>query len=56
MIQAPSINCVCVDLMNVSETRDKLQQLPNDITMVVNNAGVAKLASFLDVTEEDFDT
>lgn len=52
----PSIHCLRVDLLDVSSVRSALQGLPYDITMVVNNAGYSKLASFLDVTEEDFDT
>ena len=45
-----------MDLLDVDSTRQKLEQLPDDVTMVINNAGYAKLASFLEVTEEDFDT
>ena len=35
--------------------RTKLEKLPDDITMVINNAGFSKVGHFLDVTEEDFD-
>ena len=44
-----------VDLLDLDSTRQKLEQLPDDVTMVINNAGIFKGGSFLDVTEEDFD-
>ena len=32
-----------------------LDELPNDITLLVNNAGYVKLEHFLEVTEEGYD-
>ena len=32
-----------------------LEELPNDITLLVNNAGYVKLEHFLEVTEEGYD-
>ncbi|XP_066936793.1 L-xylulose reductase-like [Clytia hemisphaerica] len=53
--ELPNIHCINVDLLDVSATRDALEKLPDDITMVINNAGYSKVGHFLDVSEEDFD-
>jgi len=49
-----SIHPVCVDLADWSATRKAVEALP-PIDFLVNNAAVAKLDSFLDVTPEDID-
>ncbi|XP_057311600.1 L-xylulose reductase-like [Hydractinia symbiolongicarpus] len=54
--ECPNIHCILADLQNFADVREKLSELPNDITLLVNNAGYAKLEHFLDVTEEAFDT
>lgn len=52
----PSIKIICVDLCNMENIKKEVQELPDDITLLVNNAGYANIQSFLDVTEEAFDT
>ena len=48
------IQCLCVDLRNWEDTRKAVQSvLPIDL--LVNNAGVACLNSFLKTTQQDFD-
>lgn len=48
------IQTICVDLRQWKPTRKAIEQiLPIDL--LVNNAGIARLNSFLDATEEDFD-
>ncbi|XP_076170907.1 L-xylulose reductase [Ptiloglossa arizonensis] len=50
----PRIEIVCTDLLDWNSSRKAVQSvLPIDL--LVNNAGVARLRSFLDATEEDFD-
>ncbi|KAK9299362.1 hypothetical protein QLX08_007602 [Tetragonisca angustula] len=50
----PRIQVVCVDLNDWHATRNAVESvLPIDL--LVNNAGVARLNSFLDVTEQDID-
>ena len=53
--QVPSIVTVCVDVADIEETRKKVEVLA-PIHLLVNNAGVANLQSFLDVTPEAYDT
>jgi len=53
--ECPSILPVCVDLSDWAETRKAVESLP-PIDLLVNNAGVAKLMSFLNVQQEDIDT
>ena len=48
-------HCYCLDLLNLSEVRTVLDELPNDMTLLVNNAGYTKLEHFLEVTEEAYD-
>lgn len=52
--ELPGIRCYCVDLLNLSEVRSVLDELPSDITLLVNNAGYVKLEHFLEVTEEAY--
>ena len=52
--QVPQIQTVCVDLNNIAETQKVLSSL-GDIHLLVNNAAVAKLEPFMEVTEEAFD-
>ncbi|XP_072742722.1 L-xylulose reductase [Anoplolepis gracilipes] len=50
----PKIHPVCVDLLDWDATRKAVQNiLPIDL--LVNNAGVARLLPFLDITSEDYD-
>lgn len=50
----PRIQSICVDLSDWNATRKAVESvLPIDL--LVNNAGVAYLNSFLDATSEDFD-
>lgn len=50
----PSIQTVCVDLLDWKASRKAIQSvLPIDL--LVNNAAVAVLQPFMEVTEEDFD-
>ena len=51
----PKIHPVCVDLEDFKEMREKVSSLPDDITLLVNNAGYGKLEPFLEVTEATFD-
>ena len=50
----PQIQTVCVDLINLAETQKVVSAL-GDIHLLVNNAAVAKLEPFTEVTEEAFD-
>ena len=50
----PQIQTVCVDLINLAETQKVVLAL-GDIHLLVNNAAVAKLEPFTEVTEEAFD-
>ncbi|XP_004518815.1 L-xylulose reductase [Ceratitis capitata] len=50
----PSIEIISVDLKNWQNTRDILSKFPQ-IDGLVNNAGVAIIKSFSDLTEQDFD-
>ena len=50
----PQIQTICVNLNNLAETRKAVSAL-GDIHLLVNNAGVAKLAPFIEATEEAFD-
>lgn len=50
----PRIQTVCVDLADWDATRKAVEKvLPIDL--LVNNAAVARLNPFLDITQEDFD-
>lgn len=50
-----TINCMCVDLCDISNLKKEIEKLPDDVTLLVNNAGYANIQSFLEVTEEAFD-
>jgi len=52
----PGIHCICVDLCDMVALKKAAQELPDDLTLLVNNAGYANIQHFLDVTEEAFDT
>ena len=45
---------VCVDVLDIAKTRDKLKDV-GPVDLLVNNAGVSTLQSFLEVTPEDYD-
>ncbi|CAH0386779.1 unnamed protein product [Bemisia tabaci] len=52
--EVPSIRPIQVDLDNWNETREKLKDV-GPVDGLVNNAGVAFINSFFDITENDFD-
>ena len=45
---------VCVDVSDIAATRDAVSEV-GVVNLLVNNAGVAGLQSFLDVTEDVYD-
>ena len=45
---------MCVDVLDITETRDKPKDV-GPVDLLVNNAGVSTLQSFLEVTPEDYD-
>ena len=45
---------VCVDVLDIAKTRDKLKDV-GPVDLLVNNSGVSTLQSFLEVTPEDYD-
>ena len=48
---------VCVDMLDIAKTRDKLKDI-GPVDLLVNNAGVSTLQRFLEVsqvTPEDYD-
>lgn len=52
--ECPSIKPVCVDLADWGATENALKDV-GPIDLLVNNAGCAKLQSFLEITEDEFD-
>ncbi|CAB3378896.1 Hypothetical predicted protein [Cloeon dipterum] len=50
-----SVTSVCVDLADWTATRERLSEAAKGVHCLVNNAGVALLEPFMDVTEEHFD-
>lgn len=52
--QCPGITTVCVDVADLQATRDKLWSI-TPIDLLVNNAGVTSLQSFLEVTPEEYE-
>ena len=52
--QIPSIHTVCVDVADIEATKKEIEKL-DQIHMLVNNAGVTELQSFLDVTPQAYD-
>lgn len=54
--ECPHINVVTVDLSNWNQTVEALKILDGiEIDGLVNNAGVATIKPFLELTEKDFD-
>ena len=53
--EIPSIRTVCVDLHKLEETLEVVCSL-GPIHLLVNNAGATELQSFLDVTQDAFDS
>lgn len=53
--EVPGINVIVADLENWETTRNALKELPNQIHLLVNNAGIAVLEPFLDIKEENID-
>jgi len=52
--ECPELTTLCVDLRNWEATRSAVKKL-GPIDYLVNNAGVAVLKPFLELTEKDFD-
>ncbi|XP_063309471.1 L-xylulose reductase [Pelobates fuscus] len=52
--ECPGVETICVDLADWSATEAALSSV-GPVDLLVNNAGVAKLQPFLEVTEEVFD-
>ena len=52
--ELPGITALCVDLRKLDETLEVAQSL-GPIHLLVNNAGVTELQSFLDVTQDAFE-
>ncbi len=52
--QCDSIIPLCVDVGNVKATLKAFEGVGN-IDLLVNNAGIARLAPFLDAKPDDFD-
>ena len=50
----PAIKTICVDIGNWEETRAAVKKF-TPIHLLVNNAGIAQLAPFVDQTSEEFD-
>ena len=50
----PNVTCICVDIANLKETRDRLWAVGH-IDLLVNNAGVTSRQSFLEVTPDEYD-
>lgn len=49
------LQTIAVDLSSWAATREKLSDLGQPIDGLVNNAGVAVIKPFEEITEEDFD-
>jgi L-xylulose reductase len=54
MLKVPSIHPLCIDVTKTEDVRKAIEGL-GDVHFLVNNAGISKLDSFLDVKPEDFD-
>jgi L-xylulose reductase len=50
----PSITCKCVDVSDLQDTREKLWPVM-PVDLLVNNAGVTSLQSFLEITPDEYD-
>jgi len=53
--QVPSVETLTLDIADWDATRTAVQAI-SDVDLLVNNAGVNRLAPFLDVTKEQLDT
>lgn len=53
--QVPGVVTVCLDVSDIEATRKEVEKL-SPIHLLVNNAGVTNIQSFLDVTPEVYDT
>ena len=54
LIQEPSIIPVCVDLSDWDDTRKAIEGV-GPVHLLVNNAGVAAITPFFDVTKDELD-
>ncbi|XP_022192333.2 L-xylulose reductase isoform X2 [Nilaparvata lugens] len=52
--EAPGVETVCIDISDWTTTREAISKLPA-IDCLVNNAGIAICAPFLEASPEDFD-
>lgn len=52
--ECPNIETICVDLSNWDATKAALKDVP-PLDGLVNNAGVAVIKPFEEITEKDFD-
>lgn len=50
-----SVSPICVDLLDWKATRQSLNEAVKGVHCLVNNAAVAQLEPFMDVTEQHFD-
>lgn len=55
--QCPNVTILSVNLSNWNETKTQLTRLLNGVKIdgLVNNAGIAIIKPFADLTEKDFD-
>lgn len=51
--QVPGVITVCVDVSDIEATKKEVEKL-GPIHLLVNNAGVTEIQSFLDVTPEAY--
>ena len=52
--ECPEMNIICLDVTDWTATHSVLTEV-GPVDILVNNAAIARFASFLDTTEEDFD-
>nr|XP_018910307.1 PREDICTED: L-xylulose reductase-like [Bemisia tabaci] len=52
--EVPSVQPICVDLAKWDETKTALEKV-GPVDGLVNNAGIALLSPFFDITEDEFD-
>lgn len=54
VVQVPSLTQVCVDVSDIESMRRAISGV-GPVELLVNNAGVSALQSFLEVTEDQYD-
>lgn len=50
-----SVSPICVDLLDWKATRESLKEAVKGVHCLVNNAAIAQLEPFMDVSEQHFD-